>query len=47
MKNRLLLIGILVGFAVGVGAMLWSAAREQVGGQRAELMGELLAGGAE
>lgn len=46
MKNRLLFVGILIGLGLGVGAILFSSATE-VAAERTELVGELLAGGAE
>lgn len=47
MKNRLLIVGALVAICVAVGALLFGAAIKQVGTPRAELVGELMAGGVE
>lgn len=47
MKNRLLIVGVLIALSAGVGAMLFGSASRQVAAERAELVGELLAGGME
>jgi hypothetical protein len=46
-KNRLLIVGALIAVGLAVGAMLYRSAAKQVGNDRAELVGELLAGGVE
>lgn len=47
MKNRLLVIGALIVVCVGVGAMLFRSAAQQVGVERADRVEILLAGGVE
>lgn len=47
MKNRLLIVGALLAVCVGVGAMLFDSAAQQVGAERADRMEIILAGGVE